>query len=130
MTTDLWCLVFLAFWGVALTQIEVFGKTKAAGTAWNVGNREVTPTFPDWVNRASRALANHKENFPMFLTAVLVVQITGKADHVSAVASGVYLLARILHGVVYIAGITKVRSAVFIVGAIAVLVVFSRLLVA
>lgn len=127
MTADLWCLIITALWGVALAQIEVAGKTKAAGAAWNIGNRATEPTFPEWVNRASRALANHKENFPVFLTAVLVVHLAGKEDKVSDIGCVVFVIARVLHGLVYIAGITKVRSAVFLVGAAAVLVILSRL---
>jgi len=127
MSTDLWCLVIHALWGVALIQLEVFGKTRAAGLAWNIGNRDAEPKFPDWVNRTGRALANHKENFPLFLTAVLVVHVSGAEDHTTAIASVVYVVARFAHGIVYVAGITRLRSLCFIVGAIAILVLLSRL---
>lgn len=127
MSTDLWCLVVNALWGVALVQIEVTGKTKAAGTAWNIGNREKTPAFPAWVDRTTRALNNHKETFPLFLTAVLVVHLSGAADRISAIACIVYVLARAAHGLLYIAGITKLRSAAFLVGAAAVIVLLTRL---
>lgn len=127
MTADLWCLIVLALWGVALVQIEVAGKTKAAGTDWNVGNRATEPKFPDWVNRCGRALGNHKENFPVFLTAVLVVHLAGKEDKISDIGCVVFVIFRVLHGLIYIAGVTKVRSAMFIAGALAQLVILSRL---
>jgi uncharacterized MAPEG superfamily protein len=127
MSTDLWCLVFNSLWGVVLVQAEVFGKTKAAGTEWNLGNREREPEFPDWVKRTGRALNNHKETFPLFLVAVLVVHLSGAADHTSAIACVAYCIARCVHAIVYMAGITKVRSAAFIAGAISVLVILSRL---
>jgi len=127
MSTDLWCLVVNALWGVVLVQAEVQGKTKAAGTAWNLGNRDVQPTFPDWVNRTTRALNNHKETFPLFLTAVLVVHLSGVADRTSAIACVVYVVARCAHGILYMAGVTKFRSGAFLVGAVAVIVLLTRL---
>ena len=113
MTTDLWCLVAVALWGVVLVYVEVFGKTRAAGLDWNAGNRATEPTVPAWVDRASRALANHKENFPLFLTAVVVVHLAGRADARSALASLVFVGARVAHGLLCVAGIAalKVRAS-------------------
>lgn len=129
MSVDLTCLVLHALWGLALVMLEIAGKTRAAGPEWNAGNRDAEPTFPAWVTRTTRALTNHKENFPLFLTAVLVVHVSGHAGRTSAIASVVYAIARAAHGVVYVAGITKVRSALFTVGLGAVIVIFAQLLV-
>ncbi len=127
MTTDLACLVANALWGAILVFLEIGGKTRAAGPAWNAGNRDAAPEFPGWVERSSRALANHKENFPLFLTAVLVVHLTGHADRASAVASIVYVAARVAHGLLYVGGIKGLRSGAFLTGLVATLVVLSRL---
>lgn len=127
MSTDLWCLVANALWGAVLVQAEILGKTKAAGSAWNVGNRDKEPEWPAWIQRTTRALNNHKESFPLFLTAVLVVHLSGAADRTSAAACVVYVIARALHGVLYVAGITKIRTVAFLTGFGAVLVLLSRL---
>lgn len=127
MTTDLSCLVANAIWGWVLIQFEARGKTAKAGLAWNMGNRDEEPEMPVWVHRARRAIANHKENFPFFLTAVVVVHLAGKADRLSAIAAIVYVVARILHGALYTAGITKIRSAAYLAGLVATFVIFSRL---
>ncbi|MDB4940917.1 MAG: hypothetical protein JWP97_451 [Labilithrix sp.] len=128
MTTDLWCLVANALWGLVLVFTEVGGKTRAGGVEWNAGNRDTEPRSPEWVARAGRALVNHKENFPLFLTAVLVVHVAGRADHVSAMAAVAYVILRALHAVVYIAGIPKLRSAMFAASLAAIFVILSRLL--
>ena len=128
MTVDLWCLVASALWGWVLIMIESSGKTRAGGTKWNLGNRDVDPDVPDWVKRASRALANHKENFPFFLTAVVVVHLAGKADRVSALACVVYVVARALHALLYVGGVKGLRSAAYLAGLASTLVIFSRLL--
>lgn len=127
MTTDLWCLVANAIWGWLLVNVEATGTTRAAGREWNLSNRETEPEVPAWVKRVRRAINNHKENFPFFLTAVVVVQLAGKADRVSAIASIVYVFARIAHGLLYTAGITKVRSAAFLFGMVSIFVILSRL---
>lgn len=127
MTTDLWCLVAHALWGLALVMLEITGKTVIAGAGWNNGNRDVSPVFPGWIQRTGRALANHKENFPLFAVAIIVVHLAGKADGTSAIAAGGYLGARALHGLLYIAGVTKLRSLAYIVGLGCVFVVLSRL---
>lgn len=129
MTLDLWCLVANALWGFVLVLIEIAGKTSAAGAAWNRGNRDASQSFPAWTDRAGRALTNHKENFPMFLTAVLVVQLAGRADRVSGYASITYMTARLLHAALYIGGVTGVRTAVWWGGVLSTLVIFSRLFV-
>lgn len=129
MTTDLTCLVVNALWGLGLVLLEIAGKTRVAGPKWNAGNRESEPEFPAWIRRTGRALANHKENFPLFLTAVVVVALAHEADRTSAAASIVYVVSRALHAICYIAGVKGARSAFFSVGLVATLVILSRLVV-
>ncbi|MFO0665879.1 MAG: MAPEG family protein [Polyangiaceae bacterium] len=83
--------------------------------------------FPPWIDRTGRALGNHKENFPLFLTAVVVVHLAGRNDKVTAVACIAYVLLRAAHALLYIAGVERWRSRVFTLGVVAVFVVFSRL---
>lgn len=61
------------------------------------------------------------------LTAVVVVQLAGKADRISALAAVTYVIARVLHALLYMMGIKGFRSAAFSLGTLAVVVVFSRL---
>jgi len=129
MTTDLWCLVANALWGLGLVTVEISGKTKIAGVAWNKGNRDDTPLFPAWIKRTSSALANHKENLPLFIVAVLVVHLAGKADHISALGAQGYVVARALHALLYIGGVTGLRTLAWLAGLASMLVVLSRLFV-
>jgi len=128
MTVDLWCLAANALWGFFLVLIEISGKTYAAGPEWNAGNRDKSPDFPAWVERATRALNNHKENFPFFLTAVVVVHLAGKADRISATWAMVYVAARLAHGLLYIGGVKRLRSGAWVTGTVSVVIIFSRLL--
>lgn len=127
MTTELWCLVANALWGWLIVQIEARGKTLIGGIEWNMGNRDTEPPMPAWVHRTRRAIDNHKENFPFFLTAVVVVHLAGKADRVSAIAAIVYVVMRVAHGWLYIAGVTKIRSAAYLFALMATFAIYSRL---
>ena len=128
MTVELACLVLNALWGLGLVFLEIGAKTRTAGTAWNAGNRETSPDVPPWVQRAGRALGNHKENFPLFATAIVVLHLVGRSDAVTAAAAITYVAARALHALIYVAGIKGLRSAVFGVGLLATLVLYAKLL--
>lgn len=127
MTTDLVCLVANALWGFVLVLVEIGGKTRIAGPAWNAGNRDGAPAFPAWVDRASRALANHKENFPLFATAVIVLHLVHRNDGATALAAVAYAVARVLHGVIYLAGVPVLRTAVWVAGAAATLFLYLKI---
>ena len=128
MTVDLTCLAANAIWGFVLVMLEITGKTRTAGPAWNAGNRDEAPAFAPWIERTGRALSNHKENFPLFLAAVVVVHLAGKQDRVSALAAVVYVIARVLHATLYIAGVKGLRSVAFMLGLLATFAIWSRLL--
>ncbi len=129
MTTDLACLALLTLWGFVLVYSVSFGKLRTAGVKYGLGNREQpVPDLPEWTKRAERAVANHMENLPAFAIAVLIVHVTGRADELSAIGAMIALGSRILHGVVYIAGITVVRTLAYYGGLAGTLLVFSRLL--
>lgn len=128
MRTELWCLVSNALWGLGLVMLEITAKTRLAGPAWNAGNRQDAREFPEWITRTGRAIGNHKENFPLFATAVLVVHLVGRYDSVSASAAIAYVIARAAHGVTYVAGIVGARTLAFLAGLASCLVILSRLI--
>lgn len=129
MTTDLWCVVVIAFWTLPMVMLPPFGKMRAAGVSWGAGNRDVEPEVPAWVKRAERAAENHKENLPLFVATALVAHVSGEHDDVTAVASVVYVAARVVHGLVYQAGISilAVRTVAYYAALGSVVVILSRL---
>ena len=72
--------------------------------------------LPDWARRCRRAHMNLIENFAPFAALVLVLHVTGKADPSTATAAAVFFFARMLHAIVYIAGIAYVRTLFFAIG--------------
>lgn len=127
MTTDLWMLLCGAAFTWALIMLVATGRLLGNGFGWGLGNHASTPEVSGWLARAKRASDNMNENLPLFAVVVATVHLAGKADETTALWSQIYLLARIAHAAVYIAGITVIRTAVYLLS-IAALVMMALVL--
>ena len=86
------------------------------------GNREgVTPPV-DMGGRADRAAKNMLEGMVMLLAVVLAAQLAGKGAQAAAGAS-VFFWARLVYWPVYMAGIIYLRTAVWFVSIIGLLMI-------
>lgn len=77
------------------------------------------PTFPPdpaWAERARRAHANAVENLAVFAPLVIILAMTGVSTPPTIAAAKTFLGARLVHFVVYTAGIPVVRTLAFAVG--------------
>lgn len=128
MTTDLICLLALALWSIPLNHIPAFGRAAKAGVEWAASNREKSVEGPPWVGRADRAQRNHHDNLAMIAAVILIAQITGQNDGITANAAIAILAFRILHGVAYIAGIGPVRSLAYVGSIVGLGVIVWRIL--
>lgn len=106
-------LALLAFVPGSLYKARAFG-----GMPWLVSNRELEtkPPLTGVAARAERAHANFKENFPAFVAAVLILVYSGHTCMGTAVASAVFVAARILYIPCYIGGIPPLRTLMWLLG--------------
>lgn len=72
------------------------------------------------VQRANAAQLNAFEAFPAFAAGVLLADTAGVSDSRIALLAVVFVVARLLHGVFYVAGIAAARSLVWFVGLVCV----------
>ncbi|HEY1999059.1 MAPEG family protein [Paraburkholderia sp.] len=86
------------------------------------------PPDPAWAERARRAHANAIENLAVFAPLVLIAAIIGVSTPATVFAAKLYFIARLVHYVVYAAGIPVVRTLAFVVGAAATLVFAAAIL--
>lgn len=128
MTTELICLLALALWSIPLNHIPAFGRVAEAGIAWGAGNRDKPVEGPPWIGRADRAQRNHHDNLAMIAAVILIAQVTGQTDGVTANAAIAILALRIVHGIAYIAGIPPVRSLAYVGSIIGLGVIVWRIL--
>ncbi len=128
MKTELLMLAWSAVLCVVLAVPYTLGFIAQLGLPTVAGNRDNFPAGAGWVGRARRAHANMVENLVPFAALVLAVVIAGKTNGSTALAAELFLIARIVHAIVYIAGIAWVRTAAFAVNVVAIAMLLIALL--
>ena len=86
------------------------------------GNRENLPAPSGMAGRADRAARNMIQGMVMFLALVLAAQIAGKTAQI-ALGATVFFWARLVYWPVYMAGIIYLRTAVWFVSIIGLLMI-------
>jgi uncharacterized MAPEG superfamily protein len=128
MTTELAMLA----WSIALGLVQIIVSAHAAslqvGYRYTASAREARPPLTGVAGRVDRALRNFLETFPLFAAAVLVTHLTGRHTRWSALGSVLYLAARIVYVPLYAWAVPLVRSLVWNVATIGILLVLSAVL--
>lgn len=81
-----------------------------------------------WAERLMRAHDNAVENLVIFAPLVVLVLLADKTSALSAGAAAAYFCARLVHAIVYTAGIPLIRTLAFSVGAFCQWALAGRLL--
>lgn len=127
MTPDLSWLV----WAIVLTFVQMLiaaaGAQMQVGLPMLAGNRENMPELTGWAGRAQRAHRNMLENLLLFAGLVLVAHIAGKANATTAMGCMVFFWARLAYAVIYLAGIPWLRTAIWFVSVIGMIMIFLQL---
>jgi uncharacterized MAPEG superfamily protein len=127
LSTDLHLLV----WSVALCVVQmivaVAGATLQVGLPRLAGNREPLPDFTGWAGRATRAHRNMLESLVLFAALVLVAQVAGLANEKTALGAQLFFWARLAYAVIYLAGIPWLRTGVWTVSLVGLILIFLQL---
>lgn len=120
--------------GCVLLLVHIFAagnlRTKQYGRDWNMGARDADmPPLNPVAGRLVRAQANYQETFPIAAALLLALVVAGKTSDVTAVAAWVWLAARVVYLPLYWIGVPKVRTLVWGVALLALLVLLGALLV-
>ncbi|NLA68857.1 MAG: hypothetical protein GX856_11570 [Gammaproteobacteria bacterium] len=115
-------------WAIALGLVHLFLdaalKTSQRGLAWNAGARDGEPRPLEGVaGRVNRAFNNFLESFPMFAAAVLAVALMERGSAQTALGAQLYFWARLVYIPAYASGIPYVRSLVWAVSLVGILMV-------
>jgi uncharacterized MAPEG superfamily protein len=94
------------------------GKWKSFGPKWLASNREMVngKEMVAWGARAERAHNNLKDYFPGFVVAIFLLGTLNKFDQSTAIASGIFVISRIVHLFSYVAGIVSLRALTYTLG--------------
>ena len=122
----------LLVWAVALAFVQVLiavqGAAMQLGLPALAANREALPDLKGWVGRAQRAQRNMVENLLLFAALVLVAVVAGKTSATTLLGAQIFLWARVVYAAVYIAGIPWLRTGVWFVSVVGMLLIFAQLI--
>jgi uncharacterized MAPEG superfamily protein len=123
LTPDLKYLLFAVILTFVQMLIAAMGSNQQFGLPTLAGNREGLPDTTGWAGRARRAHLNMLENLVLFAVLVLIAQVAGKANAATAMGASIFFWARLVYLGVYLAGISWVRTAVWAVSVIGMVMI-------
>jgi len=122
----------LLAWATALTLVQavvaVQGAMMQVGLSALAGNRDGLPEIKGWGGRAARAHRNMVENLVLFAALVLVAAAAGISNGMTVLGAQIFLYARIVYALVYIAGIPWLRTGVWTVSVAGLALIFAQLI--
>jgi len=115
-------------WAILLGLVHIFlaatFATRQRGLMWNAGPRDgVAVPLTGVAGRLGRASGNFLETFAFFATAVLMLIFLHKGNEHSALGAQLYFWARVAYLPIYAAGIPFLRSLVWAVALVGLLLV-------
>jgi uncharacterized MAPEG superfamily protein len=124
--------MMLLMWAVVLTFVQMLvaatGATLQVGLPMLAGNRENLPVFTGWAGRAQRAHRNMLESLVFFAALVLICIVAGKSNATTLLGAQLFFWARLAYAVLYLAGIPWLRTAVWFVSVIGLILIFLQLI--
>ena len=120
---------------VALGLLQLIIAARAGnsqrGIAWNVGARDKEPPPVGAVaGRLDRAFRNFMETFPFFAVAVLSAHAMDRFGWLTLVGTQLYVAARIVYVPLYAAGIPVIRTVVWLISIVGLVMTLSALFIA
>jgi len=121
----------LLVWTVALTFVQMLvaaqGAFNQVGLMMLVGNRDNMPVIVGWGGRATRAHRNMLENLVLFAALVLAAVAAGRTNDMTLLGAQLFFWARLAYAAVFVAGIIWLRTAVWLVSVIGLILIFAQL---
>ncbi len=111
--------------------IMVQGQTAThdRGLEWNAGARDGDARpLGELAGRAARALSNFQETYPVFVALALALAVSGRTGGIGEVGAWTWLVARLAYLPLYLLGIPYIRSLVWLVSLLGLLLMLIRLL--
>lgn len=129
LSIEMKMLLYSSILGIVSLLIATHLATKQRGVKWNLSPRdEPVPELTGIAGRMDRAFKNFMQTFPFFIAAIVMVQITGMQSTSSMVGAHMYFWARLIYIPLYAAGIPVVRSLVWLVSLIGLIMVMAALI--
>jgi uncharacterized MAPEG superfamily protein len=92
-----------------------------------LGNRDSLPEPSPLAGRADRAARNMLENLAMVTALVAAVHFAGKASAQATLGANLFFWARVAYWPCYLAGITRLRTAIWMVSVVGMAMIAAAL---
>lgn len=123
-TTETTMLLWSVVLGLVQLVIASMATNKDVGLPYNLSSRdEPCPPVGKTAGRLQRAAANFRETFGLFAVSVILVVLLHKQDTMSALGAQLYFWARLVYVPVYALGIQVVRTIIWAVSIVGVVMV-------
>ncbi|HYA46681.1 MAG TPA: MAPEG family protein [Burkholderiales bacterium] len=123
--------LMLLVWAVALMFVQMLvaatGTYLQVGLTKMAGNRDDMPKMAGWAGRAERAHLNMLENIALFAPLVLVAVLAGKTNAMTLLGAQIFVWARVAYAVIYLAGVIWLRTLVWAVSVVGLVIIFAQL---
>ena len=127
MTTELSMLVWSVVLGLVQIAIAATLSVGQRGLPWATGPRDVSPPLTGIPARLDRARANFLETFPLFVAVVFAAQLLQRHDAMTILGAQLYFWARVVYVPVYAAGIPYLRTLIWTVSIVGIVLLLSAL---
>lgn len=128
MTYELWILVWAALLGLVMLILPPLAAAAQPGYfKWNAGPRDTPFDKGVIAERLDRAFANFRETFAVFAVAVIILAFAHISNDLSLWGARLYLAARVVYIPLYAFGVTGVRSLVWMLSLVGILLCFIAL---
>jgi uncharacterized MAPEG superfamily protein len=128
MSPDLKYLLFSVILTFVQMLIATSAATLAVGLPTLAANREGLGEVPGFAGRAKRAHLNSIENMVLFTALVLIAAVSGKANAMTAMGAMIFFWGRLVHGIIYLAGIPWLRTVAWAVSVVGMVMIALQLL--
>ena len=124
VTVEIQMLAWAIVLGVVQLLLAATLTTQQRGLKWNVSARDdALPPLTGVAARLDRAFRNFMETFAFFAAAVLAVVASGRGDATTALGAQLYFWGRVVYVPLYALGIPYVRTLVWTVSLIGLVMV-------
>jgi uncharacterized MAPEG superfamily protein len=129
MTLELKVLALSIVLGLVQIVLASHAASLQRGYVWTASSRdEVVPQLTGVAGRLERALHNFVETFPLFAAAVLTAHVAGTQSWMTEWGVQLYFWARVAYVAFYAAGVFLVRSLVWNVATLGIILVLVSLI--
>jgi uncharacterized MAPEG superfamily protein len=128
MTIELKMLALAVILGLVQVILASHAASLERGYLWTASARdEALPPLSGVAGRLQRALQNFVETFPLFAAAVLIAHVVASHSWMTELGVHLYFWARVAYVALYAAGIFLLRSIVWNVATLGILLILVSL---